>query len=80
MLPKGLGLITGIALGFTFIAGGIESAVTGWLADIVGIERAVHGIMWLPLISAAFTLLIPAENPAPASPAFARPSTSSSSC
>jgi FSR family fosmidomycin resistance protein-like MFS transporter len=61
MLPRGLGFMSGIALGFTFIAGGIGTALTGLLADRFGLDLTLHAIIWLPLIGVLCTLMLPEQ-------------------
>lgn len=59
LVPRGLGFMSGIVLGFTFIAGGIGTALTGLLADWMGIESTMHTIIWLPMICVVCTLMLP---------------------
>jgi FSR family fosmidomycin resistance protein-like MFS transporter len=47
IMPDRPGVMTGLTLGFTFIAGGIGAAITGGIAERTGL-LAVFG--WLPLL------------------------------
>jgi FSR family fosmidomycin resistance protein-like MFS transporter len=64
MVPSGLGVMSGIALGFTFIAGGIGSALTGFVSDHLGLAATMHAIIWLPLVGVVWALALPLRRPA----------------
>lgn len=59
LLPRGIGIMSGIVLGFSFIAGGIGVAITGWLADLIGLTQTLVGIAFLALIAIGFALVLP---------------------
>ncbi|WP_343558134.1 MFS transporter [Sphingobacterium sp.] len=50
LLPKKLGMVSGLFYGFAFGMGGIGSAVLGWQADHTSIEFIYHLCSYLPLI------------------------------
>ena len=50
LLPGRVGLIAGLFFGFAFGAGGLGSALLGWLADHTSIHFVFDVCAWLPLI------------------------------
>lgn len=50
LLPKKLGMVSGLFYGFAFGMGGIGSAVLGWQADHTSVEFIYHLCSYLPLI------------------------------
>ncbi|MGE8429316.1 MAG: MFS transporter [Sphingobacterium sp.] len=50
LLPKKLGMVSGLFYGFAFGMGGIGSAVLGWQADHTSIEFIYHLCSYLPLM------------------------------
>ncbi len=50
LLPKKLGMVSGLFYGFAFGMGGLGSAVLGWWADATSIEYIYHICSYLPLI------------------------------
>lgn len=50
LLPKKLGMVSGLFYGFAFGMGGIASALLGWQADKTSIEFIYHMCSYLPLI------------------------------
>ena len=50
LLPKKIGMISGLFYGFAFGMGGLGSAVLGWWADQTSIEFIYHICAYLPLI------------------------------
>ncbi|OYX27624.1 MAG: MFS transporter [Flavobacteriales bacterium 32-35-8] len=50
LLPKKIGMISGLFYGFAFGMGGLGSAVLGWWADHTSIEFIYHVCAYLPLI------------------------------
>lgn len=63
LVPRGLGLMSGIVLGFTFIAGAIGVAISGMMADHLGLLPTMHLNAALPLLAAALAWLLPADQP-----------------
>jgi FSR family fosmidomycin resistance protein-like MFS transporter len=50
LLPKKIGMISGLFYGFAFGMGGLGSAILGWWADQTSIEFIYHVCAYLPLI------------------------------
>ncbi|UIR54965.1 MFS transporter [Sphingobacterium sp. SRCM116780] len=50
LLPKKLGMVSGLFYGFAFGMGGLGSALLGWQADHTSIEFIYHVCSYLPLI------------------------------
>lgn len=50
LLPKKIGMVSGLFYGFAFGMGGLGSAVLGWLADKTSIEYIYQICSFLPLI------------------------------
>lgn len=63
LMPRGLGVMSGLALGFTFVAGAIGVAGTGVMADHWGLELALRIVAFAPLVGAMFTLMLPSTRP-----------------
>jgi FSR family fosmidomycin resistance protein-like MFS transporter len=67
LVPRGLGLMSGIALGFTFIAGAIGVGINGVIADQLGLLPTMTMNAFLPVAAAALAFLLPEDRPALAS-------------
>lgn len=50
LLPKKIGMVSGLFYGFAFGMGGLGSAVLGWWADATSIEYIYHICSYLPLM------------------------------
>lgn len=50
LLPKKIGMVSGLFYGFAFGMGGLGSAVLGWWADLTSINFIYHICSYLPLI------------------------------
>ncbi|WP_437882302.1 MFS transporter [Pseudomonas sp. LRF_L74] len=50
LLPRSIGMVSGLFFGFSFGAGGIGAALVGQLADHQGILSAFELCAWLPLL------------------------------
>ncbi len=64
LLPRHLGLASGLILGLGFGTGGLGTALSGFLADRFGLTHTFGILALAPLVSAALTMLIkspPAE-------------------
>jgi len=59
LLPGRRALAAGLTLGFMFLSGAAGSAVMGVIADHVGLDTALQGTAFLPLVAAGATLLLP---------------------
>lgn len=57
LLPKKIGMVSGLFYGFAFGMGGLGSAVLGWWADHTSIENIYHICAYLPLIGIIACLL-----------------------
>ncbi len=63
LVPRGLGLMSGIALGFTFIAGAIGVGVNGVVADQFGLLPTMTINAALPVAAVALAFLLPDDRP-----------------
>jgi FSR family fosmidomycin resistance protein-like MFS transporter len=63
LIPRGLGLMSGIVLGFTFIAGAVGTGVSGVLADQIGLLPTMNLNAALPLLAAGLALFLPNDKP-----------------
>ncbi len=61
LVPRGAGLMSGIAMGLNFISGAIGVWVTGLLADQIGLYSALSLSVVIPLLAAALGLFLPAD-------------------
>lgn len=67
LVPRGLGLMSGIVLGFTFIAGAIGVAISGLVADQIGLVQTMNLNAVLPVLAAGLALFLPDDRPGQAS-------------
>lgn len=58
LLPKNLGLASGLILGLGFGTGGLGTAVSGFLADSFGLYKTFWVLALIPFLAAGLTLLI----------------------
>ncbi len=63
LIPRGLGLMSGIVLGFTFIAGAVGTGVSGVVADQIGLLPTMNLNAVLPLIAGGLALFLPNDKP-----------------
>lgn len=63
LVPRGLGLMSGIVLGFTFVAGAIGVAISGFVADQIGLLQTMNLNAVLPMLAAALALFLPDDRP-----------------
>ena len=63
LLPRHLGLASGLILGLGFGTGGLGTALSGWLADHIGLTHTFWILAAAPLVSAGLTLLIKPPRP-----------------
>ncbi|MCW5853548.1 MAG: MFS transporter, partial [Anaerolineae bacterium] len=59
LLPRGIGIMSGLALGFTFIAGSIGVAITGRVADAIGLHTTLTGLAVVALVGVCAASLLP---------------------
>ena len=55
-----MGLASGITLGLAFSFGGLTTPLLGWIADHHGLRATIGVVAFLPVLSAAFSLMLPA--------------------
>ena len=60
MLPKHLGVASGVTLGMAIGFGGAAAALLGLVADSVGVSTVLWGIAVLPIAGLALSFLLPA--------------------
>jgi FSR family fosmidomycin resistance protein-like MFS transporter len=63
LVPRGLGLMSGIVLGFTFIAGAIGVGINGVVADQVGLVPMMVINASLPVAAALLAFFLPDDRP-----------------
>jgi len=63
LVPRGLGLMSGIVMGFSFISGAMGVAISGVMADQIGLLQTMNVNAVLPVIAAALALLLPDDRP-----------------
>ena len=61
LIPRGLGFMSGMVLGFTFVAGAVGQGVTGFFADQIGLIPMMMINGGLALVAAAVALLLPKD-------------------
>ena len=59
-LPNRVGLASGITLGLAFSFGGLTTPLLGWIADHHGLRATIGVVAFLPLLSPALSLMLPA--------------------
>ncbi len=60
LLPRHLGLASGLSLGLAFGMGGLGTALTGYLADVISLDVTVWILAFVPILGAILAaLLIP---------------------
>jgi MFS transporter, FSR family, fosmidomycin resistance protein len=64
MIPRGLGMMSGVVLGFTFVAGAIGVSVNGAAADFFGLIQTMNLNALLPLAAATLAFFLPKDQPA----------------
>ncbi len=62
MIPRGLGMMSGAVLGFTFLAGAFGVTVSGLLADQLGLIQIMNLNSFLPLGAALLTFFMPDDS------------------
>lgn len=64
LIPRGLGFMSGIVLGFTFVAGAVGQGVTGFGADQIGLVPMMIVNAGLVVLAAALAWFLPNDRPA----------------
>ncbi len=63
LLPASRATVSGLALGSSFVAGGVGAGITGVIADRLGLMKGLDLLIILPLIASFLCLLLPAQSP-----------------
>jgi MFS transporter, FSR family, fosmidomycin resistance protein len=71
LMPRNLGVGSGVVLGVSFVASGLGVFLTGVLADAYGLEAAFLGLGLFPFVGCAISFLLPPSRRA--APAAERP-------
>ena len=58
LLPRHLGLASGLILGLGFGTGGLGSALSGYLADVFGLTQTVWILAFVPIFCALLAAFI----------------------
>ncbi|QRF22587.1 MFS transporter [Alicyclobacillus sp. TC] len=61
LLPRSVGLASGLTIGFGVGAGGIGAFFLGTLADTLGVSKVFYLLGFLPLIAAILSILLPSD-------------------
>ena len=64
LIPRGLGLMSGVVLGFTFVAGAVGQGVTGFGADQIGLVPMMIVNAGLVVLAAVLAWFLPDDRPA----------------
>jgi FSR family fosmidomycin resistance protein-like MFS transporter len=78
LLPRNVGVASGLILGLAFVTGGAGVAATGFLADGFGLLQALSILPVMPMLAAGLCLLLPANTAAAANPAASTPAAGTS--
>lgn len=65
LLPRNIGLASGLMVGFGVGAGGIGATLFGYVSDHFGVQLVFQWIGMLPLVAAVISLLLPSDKPLP---------------
>jgi FSR family fosmidomycin resistance protein-like MFS transporter len=63
LIPRGLGMMSGIVLGFTFIAGAVGVTANGFAADSLGLVPVMTWNAIVPVGAALLSLFLPDDRP-----------------
>ena len=58
LLPGHVGLASGLVLGLAFGTGGVGTALSGYIADMIGLYQALWFLTFVPILGALLTALI----------------------
>ncbi len=64
LLPRNVGVASGLIFGLAFVTGGIGVSLTGVLADVWGLLPALTTLPFLPVLGAGLCLLLPRRHAA----------------
>ncbi len=62
LVPRGLGLMSGVVMGFTFIAGAMGTGISGFVADQIGLLPTMNLNAVLPIIAAGLAFFLPDDS------------------
>jgi len=65
ILPRNLGLASGLILGLSFGMGGLGTAVSGLIADMIGLYKTVWILALVPVLGSVIGAFIRAPSPSP---------------
>ena len=63
LLPGRLGLASGLILGLGFGTGGLGTALSGWMADVIGLTNAMWVLALVPVMSSLLAAFIKTQPP-----------------
>ncbi len=63
LVPRGLGFMSGVVLGFTFVAGAVGQAISGVVADQIGLVPTMNINGLLVVLAAGFAFFLPDDRP-----------------
>lgn len=78
-LPRNVGIASGVTLGLAVSIGGLFSPIIGWIADLVGLQLALAGLIPLPLVAIVLIWRLKEPRPPGAEP-VTEPQRVSGSC
>lgn len=62
LVPRGLGFMSGVVMGFTFIAGALGTGVSGFVADQIGLLSTMNLNALLPMVAAGLAFFLPDDS------------------
>lgn len=62
LVPRGLGFMSGVVMGFTFIAGAVGTGVSGLVADQIGLLSTMNLNALLPMLAAGLAFFLPDDS------------------
>lgn len=65
LMPRSLGLASGLILGLGFGTGGLGVAVSGWFADHIGLHQTIWILAMVPLLGSLLAAFIKAPHKSP---------------
>jgi FSR family fosmidomycin resistance protein-like MFS transporter len=69
LVPRNIGLASGLMIGFAVGAGGIGATLMGFLADRFGVAAVLNALVFLPLVAGGLAWWLPRDRPIPVRPA-----------
>jgi FSR family fosmidomycin resistance protein-like MFS transporter len=62
LLPRSLGVASGLVMGLGFVASGLGVFLTGLLADAYGLQSALLGLGLMPFLGVVLAALLPGRS------------------